>query len=202
MVAVIAFPPSSAMFVGLACFAVLGVMFLGDTGIRGRSQLWWSVGALLAAPVVLPVWLAVGIWDRLQGRAGLETLWHRPYRRSALAALVLGAGALVLLVVPVHVRGASARGPGWGGSFSGDCGSTVEIGLGAGAYSSVPPDPSTPAGLRAVQNGVAERCDRVAAQRSTLGGLVLAGAVMVALFGAMDAGRRSGELSTAGHGVS
>jgi hypothetical protein len=191
--------------------AVEGVVALGwvvaavclivwDSDARGRSGGWWLFACALLAPIGLPVFVVVGVLDRLRGRLGIEARLAPVARWCLLGVVVLAVPGIVHAESQVRVPGVSVSVPGASGSFSGSCSSALDVFLGNGAYShsfygpagAPPVQASTPPVLTNAWATVAGRCSAVAASRMTGSAICMGGALLFALTGwAMNRRRRS-----------
>lgn len=162
----------------------MAVLIAWDSVERGRSGWGWLAACVLLAPLALPVFVVVAVFDRLRGRLGIESRWAPAGRWYLLAGVVLAVAAAILAVSQVQVPGVSVSVPGASGSFSGSCSSALSVSLGTGPYSQFPAWPAgAPPVLTAAQATEAGRCSAAAAGRLRTSAICLGGALLLALAG-------------------
>jgi hypothetical protein len=164
----------------------LGVAFLiaQDSAERGRSSMAWLLACVFLAPVAIPAYLVVAVFDRLRGRRGIESRWAPAGRWYLLAGVLLAVAAGVLAVSPVNVPGMSVHTRTASGSFSGHCSSALSVSLGAGSYDHFAArSAGAPPALTSAQATVANRCSAAAADRMAASAMCLGGAWLLALIG-------------------
>jgi hypothetical protein len=174
----------AALVVTVGVLVAIGVLIVRDSAARGRSRWGWLAACVLLAPLAVPAFVVVAMYDRLRGRLGIESRWAPGGRWCRLGGLVLALTAGVLAVSWVQVPGLSVSAPGAAGSFSGSCSSALAVSLGAGLYG----DPSywpaeEPRVLTTARATEAERCSAAANGRMTASVVLLGGALLLGLAG-------------------
>jgi hypothetical protein len=157
------------------------------------------------APVAIPLFVVVAVYDRIGGRLGIEASWEPAVRWCLLAGVVLAAtsGFLALRTVTVSTSGlpsSSVTVPATSGleppniatsaTFTGSrpCGSSaLEVTLGGDFYTSLLND-GPPTATPDVQE-IVRRCTRAAGRRMVASEISLAGAFTACLMG-VGIGRR------------
>lgn len=98
---------AAGALVTLGCLIGFGMLIVRDTVARGRGAGRWLLACIFLAPVAVPLWLIVAVYDRIGGRLGIEARWEPAVRWCLLAGLVLAAlsGFLALRSISVPTTG-------------------------------------------------------------------------------------------------
>lgn len=170
--------------VPVGLLVAIAVLIVRDSAERGRSGWGWLAACVLLAPLAVPAFVVVAVYDRLRGRLGIESRWAPAGRWYLLASVVLAVVAPIPAVSQVHVPGVSVSVPGASGTFSGSCSSALAVSLDTGPYGRLPAWPAgAPPVLTATRATEAGRCLAAAAHRMTASAICLGGALLLASVG-------------------
>jgi hypothetical protein len=172
------------LVIGLSVAVTTLALVARDSAARGRSPWGWVIACVFLAPLAIPVFLIVAVYDRLRGRVGIESRWAPGGRWLLLSAIALAMTAAVVAGSTVQVPSMSVSVPGSTGYYSGSCGSALSVVLGNGTYAPVSPAAFGGSKLLATaQSTVAGDCLAAADDRMTDSAILLGTALLLALAG-------------------
>jgi hypothetical protein len=184
------------LVIAVSVAVTMMVLVARDSAARGRSARGWTIACVFLAPVAIPAFLIVAVYDRLRGRLGIESRWAPGGRWLLLSAIALAMTAAVVAGSTVQVPSLSVSAPGTTGFYSGSCGSALSVVLGSGTYGSAAPSSFGGSTLLATaESTVAGHCLAAADDRMTDSAILLGAALLLAL-GGLAVNRRRERMSS------